>query len=61
MSDDMVEAITPHLLGDHPNTYTFTKCLAEYVLAEQAQDLPVVIFRPSIIGASLREPVPVSF
>lgn len=60
MNDDMVKAITPHVIGKRPNTYTFTKSLAEHVLSQQAADLPVAIFRPSIIGASLKEPIPVS-
>lgn len=29
MDDKMIDVITPHLLGDRPNTYTLTKALAE--------------------------------
>lgn len=29
MDDVMIDAITPHLLGKRPNTYTLTKALAE--------------------------------
>jgi thioester reductase-like protein len=42
----------------HPNTYTFTKCLAEHLLAQRAGDLPVSLVRPSIISASRRHPAP---
>ena len=56
----MIEALTPPLIGKNPNTYTFTKSLAEYIITRDAKELPVAIFRPSIIGASLREPHPVS-
>ena len=59
MDSEMVEALTPHLLGSRPNTYTFTKSLAENLLLQEASTLPVSIFRPSIIGATLREPIEV--
>lgn len=36
--------------GNRPNTYTFTKALAEDMLlkAKQASDIPIAIVRPSI-------------
>uniref|UniRef100_A0AC35GLT0 Fatty acyl-CoA reductase n=1 Tax=Panagrolaimus sp. PS1159 TaxID=55785 RepID=A0AC35GLT0_9BILA len=58
MPDDMINTVTPQLLGKRPNTYTFTKALAETQLLEDAKDLPVIIIRPSIIGAMWREPLP---
>lgn len=39
-----------------PNTYTFTKSLAESLLQRRAADLPVAIVRPSIVETSTREP-----
>ncbi len=42
----------------HPNTYTFTKCLAEHRLLEERDGLPLVIVRPSIVSASWRTPFP---
>jgi hypothetical protein len=36
------------IIGNRPNTYTFTKALAEHVLVEQSGNLPVAIVRPSI-------------
>lgn len=59
MSDEQLESITPSLLDGRPNTYTYTKALAEYVLINEAKGLPVSIFRPSIVGAGYREPLPV--
>lgn len=44
------------LLREKPNTYTYTKSLAEWLLLKCARDLPVVICRPSIVCASWREP-----
>uniref|UniRef100_A0A0R3QI14 Fatty acyl-CoA reductase n=1 Tax=Brugia timori TaxID=42155 RepID=A0A0R3QI14_9BILA len=46
------------LLGKRPNTYTLTKALAEVQLMEDARRLPVIIVRPSIIGAMWRDPLP---
>lgn len=61
MDNDMVNALTPHVIGKRPNTYTFTKSLAEHVLLQEVDNFPIAIFRPSIIGAALKEPYEVSF
>jgi len=42
----------------HPNTYTFTKCLAEHLITERRGAVPLSIVRPSIISASWRYPFP---
>lgn len=34
--------------GKKPNTYTFSKALAEDLVMKQCQDLPTAIVRPSI-------------
>jgi len=44
------------LIGKFPNTYTYTKNLAEKSLYKNRGDLPVVLFRPSIIASSEKEP-----
>lgn len=31
-----------------PNSYSFSKALTESMLKEEAQDLPLAIFRPSV-------------
>lgn len=58
MNEDILETITPKLVDDRPNTYTFTKALAEALVAEECKDLPVAIVRPSIVTAAWREPIP---
>ncbi|CAJ1057575.1 fatty acyl-CoA reductase 1 isoform X2 [Xyrichtys novacula] len=58
MDDELVSALTPKLIGERPNTYTFTKALAEYLVQQEAGDLNVGIIRPSIVGASWKEPFP---
>lgn len=42
-----------------PNTYTFTKHLAEHVCNDYRKEfnLPVVIYRPSIVSLSEVEPM----
>lgn len=58
MSDDVLNDLTPKLVGDRPNTYTYTKALAETLLSEECGSLPVAIVRPSIVTAAWREPCP---
>lgn len=40
----------------HSNTYTFTKCLAENLVARRQGGVPLVILRPSIIAACASRP-----
>ena len=60
MDDDMVELFTKKLLKDKPNTYTYTKQLAEWILLTEGAGLPIAVVRPSIVGATWKEPFPVS-
>ena len=60
MDDDAIEMLTPRLVSPRPNTYTFTKALAEHVLLEERENMTTAIVRPSIVGASWQEPFPVS-
>jgi len=39
-----------------PNTYTFTKSLAESLMAKKGAGLPIAIVRPSIVETSLEKP-----
>ncbi|XP_055387921.1 putative fatty acyl-CoA reductase CG5065 isoform X2 [Condylostylus longicornis] len=56
LPEDLLDQLTPSLIGKRPNTYTFTKALAEHMLLKEAGNLPVAIVRPSIVIASLKEP-----
>ncbi|EAT43246.1 AAEL005296-PA [Aedes aegypti] len=58
MEPEVVETLSQKLTGFSPNTYTFTKGLAEQICYDYQQELPVVIFRPSIVTNSEREPLP---
>ncbi|CAG7719996.1 unnamed protein product [Allacma fusca] len=60
LSDEVLKETLPTILDQKPNTYTFTKHLAEE-LVNQTYDrkhVPVCIVRPSIVGAALKEPMP---
>lgn len=56
--DEIVEILAPKLLGNHPNTYTFAKSLAEQLVLEHSGNIPTAIVRPSIITAAWKEPYP---
>jgi len=58
MDADLLNEITPKLLGDRPNTYTYTKALAEHLIYQQTGKLPVAVVRPSIVACSFNEPMP---
>lgn len=58
MDEDLVETLVPKILGDLPNSYTFTKAMAENLLLEEFRTIPLGIIRPSIVGASWKEPIP---
>ncbi|XP_043084152.1 fatty acyl-CoA reductase 1 isoform X2 [Puntigrus tetrazona] len=58
MDDKLVSLMTPKLLGERPNTYTYTKALAEQLVQQECGNLNVAIVRPSIVGASWKEPFP---
>lgn len=61
MEDDWLDLATKKLIEDKPNTFTYTKWIAESLLEREASEMPVVILRPSNIGAAWKEPFPVRF
>lgn len=58
LTDPMLESLTPHLFGDRPSSYHYTKAMAENMVKLFCDKLPIAIVRPSIITASLRDPMP---
>jgi len=55
----VLESMTPELVHPLPNTYTFTKSVAEHILVNDAGDkVPFSIIRPSIVCGAWREPEP---
>ena len=57
-SSDQLARDRQSILGEWPNTYTFTKFLTEHLLLAKRGSVPLVVCRPSIISAALQEPVP---
>ena len=56
MPDKEINERLGKILGNYPNTYTFTKSLAERRFQQLRGHLPAVIYRPSIITGSYSEP-----
>jgi alcohol-forming fatty acyl-CoA reductase len=56
-TEEELTKLTPGLIRDHPNTYTFTKHLAEHEVNKYASKFPCGIVRPSMITAAWKEPV----
>jgi fatty acyl-CoA reductase len=54
MADLGKTLIAPHW----PNTYTYTKRLAEILVQREFPNLPICIVRPSIVTPAYREPLP---
>ena len=58
IDSEILDSITPKLIQNKPNTYTYTKAIAETLVADEHKEIPCSIVRPSIVGASWREPFP---
>ncbi|XP_017770686.1 PREDICTED: uncharacterized protein LOC108558317 [Nicrophorus vespilloides] len=57
LDENLISDITSQLIGEYPNSYVFTKALAEDVIKSEGVGLPLAIVRPSIVVASCEEPV----
>lgn len=53
MSEYELEIFSHKIKGDYPNTYIFTKNIAEVLVYKERHDLPVVIYRPAISKLSV--------
>ena len=58
MDRETLDNLKRIVFDGRPNTYTFTKALAEHYVSEKRAHLPVAIARPSIVTATWKEPVP---
>ncbi|XP_065349011.1 putative fatty acyl-CoA reductase CG5065 [Cloeon dipterum] len=57
MSAQQMEIMAPHIMGDWPNSYAFSKALAENLFKNRCANLPAAIFRPSIVVSAAKEPL----
>ncbi|XP_031782895.1 putative fatty acyl-CoA reductase CG5065 isoform X2 [Nasonia vitripennis] len=58
LDEKSLKLITSKIIEPHPNTYTFSKRLAETLVDEAFLNLPCAIARPSIVTPSWSEPLP---
>lgn len=58
LDEDAINLLAPKLIAPHPNTYTYSKRLAEKLVADEFPNMPVAIARPSIVTPAFREPMP---
>lgn len=58
LSEDECARQLPALLEGRPNTYTYTKAIAEMYVARSEGKYPISIVRPSIVIPSYEEPKP---
>lgn len=48
LGPEILNRMSKELCGDFPNTYCFTKALAEEAVLSHGSELPITIFRPGI-------------
>jgi fatty acyl-CoA reductase len=60
MSEEAMEEMGKIMIKPHPNTYTFTKRLAEILVRDEYDqgNLNVCVVRPSIVTPAWRDPLP---
>ncbi|KAG7295477.1 hypothetical protein JYU34_021672 [Plutella xylostella] len=58
MDDELLRHLEPKIIDPQPNTYAYTKSLTEELVSQYAGKFPIAIARPSIVTASLKEPIP---
>ncbi|XP_071651510.1 putative fatty acyl-CoA reductase CG5065 isoform X2 [Temnothorax longispinosus] len=57
LHENIIEEKISRISSQWPNTYTFTKAIAEGLLRDESGNLPVGIFRPAIVLSSAEEPL----
>nr|ADI82779.1 fatty-acyl CoA reductase 6 [Ostrinia nubilalis] len=58
MPEDLMASVTRKYIHPKPNTYTFTKAIAEVAVQQHNSSYPRAIFRPTIVVSALRTPFP---
>ncbi|KAI4499659.1 hypothetical protein M0802_005229 [Mischocyttarus mexicanus] len=58
IDENSLNDFTKNLHESWPNTYVYTKSIAESVVKKQAGLIPIGIFRPGIVTSTYREPMP---
>jgi fatty acyl-CoA reductase len=55
LDEDILDVMTQHYSDFIANTYVFSKNLAEHVIDDYKDKVPVVLFRPSIVISTMAE------
>uniref|UniRef100_A0A1Y1MBE1 Fatty acyl-CoA reductase n=2 Tax=Photinus pyralis TaxID=7054 RepID=A0A1Y1MBE1_PHOPY len=58
MDERVIDSITDRILDGYPNTYAFTKALAEALVVDEMDNLHVTILRPPVVVPIWKEPIP---
>lgn len=58
LPDSLCDSISPQIMESRPNTYIFTKAMAENLIQKYQGKMPIAIVRPSIVTPSIKEPTP---
>ncbi|CAG7824456.1 unnamed protein product, partial [Allacma fusca] len=58
MPQEWLDSVTKKILEEHPNTYEYSKRMAENLVESFKDQLPVCIVRPATILAACKEPFP---
>ncbi|CAO1365920.1 unnamed protein product [Diamesa hyperborea] len=58
MTEETMDVMGNRMMAPHPNTYTYTKRLAEILVRDEFPNLPLCIVRPSIVTPAYQEPLP---
>ncbi|XP_049870322.1 uncharacterized protein LOC126369801 [Pectinophora gossypiella] len=58
MKEKDIDSFTSEIIKPWPNTYSFTKAVAEEAVRNIGADLPICIVRPAIVICAYREPNP---
>ncbi|XP_045467335.1 fatty acyl-CoA reductase wat-like [Harmonia axyridis] len=57
MTESEADKHTKRIIGGFPNTYCFTKALAESMIRDTSDKIPIGVFRPSIVISTNKEPI----
>lgn len=58
LTDEQLNLLSPSIRQSHPNSYTYSKRLAEALVRDSYPELPSCVVRPSIVTPSYKEPTP---
>lgn len=58
LTDKQLSLLESSIYQKHPNSYTYSKRLAEALVKESYPQLPVTVVRPSIVTPAYKEPTP---